>query len=308
LVGWQEKDKVKMPISSFFGGVQRFAGQALGQAQRAYSQLDQASGGWLPGGGTASPLTRAKQEGERKMANQIRRQSEQYVGQPGRFAGQGQLLNAIRATTQAGTNPVSVALGNSKAVEKVSQYYAQYPEMQNEFDLNTNMFLRYLSDTGADGLKIAPEVGKQIYSDIKQREQQLINPQYRESIISNPINPSYMKQGLLAGRTPVYYGGSSEAIVPQESLLPTDKGERWQLDKSLGSYWAEPIDDGYAIKNERYNFGYAPVNKEGIENAQRVSVPGGIADLGRKLVQKGFGNPFTYNLNVSPSGVVKAYP
>jgi hypothetical protein len=286
-----------------------FFQQLLNTARAKYKEADRATGGWLPGGGVASPLTRAKQEGERKMADQIRRQSEQYVGQPGRLAGKGQLSNVIRATTQAGTNPVSVALGNPKAVEKVSQYYAQYPEMQNEFDLNTNMFLRYLSGTGADGLKIAPEVGKQIYSDIKQREQQFINPKYRESIISNPINPSYMKQGLLAGRTPVYYGGSSEAIVPQESLLPTDKGERWQLDRSLGSYWAEPTDDGYAIKNERYNFGYAPVNKEGIKGASDIkSIPGSITDIGRNLVKQGFGNPFTYNLNVSPSGVVKAYP
>lgn len=48
-----------MPISSFFGGVQRFAGQALNQAQRAYSQADRATGGWLPGGGVASPVTKA---------------------------------------------------------------------------------------------------------------------------------------------------------------------------------------------------------------------------------------------------------
>ena len=48
-----------MSLSSFFGGVQRFAGQALGQAQRGYTQLDRASGGWLPGGGVASPVTRA---------------------------------------------------------------------------------------------------------------------------------------------------------------------------------------------------------------------------------------------------------
>lgn len=274
-----------------------------------YKEADKATGGWLPGGGVASPLTRAKQEGERKMAKQIRRQSEQYVGQPGRFASQGQLLNAIRATTQAGANPVLVALGNPKAVEKVSKYYAQYPETQNEFDLNTNMFLRYLSGTGADGLKIAPEVGKQLYSDIKQREQQFLNPQYRESIISNPINPAYIKQGLLAGRTPVYYGGSSEAIVPQKTLLPTDKGERWQLDRSLGSYWAEPTDDGYAIKNERYNFGYAPVNKEGVKGASDIkSIPASITDIGRNLVKQGFGNPFTYNLNVSPSGAVRSYP
>jgi len=48
-----------MPLSSFFGRVQRFAGQSLGQAQHAYTQLDRASGGWLPGGGVASPVTRA---------------------------------------------------------------------------------------------------------------------------------------------------------------------------------------------------------------------------------------------------------
>jgi hypothetical protein len=48
-----------VPLSSFFGGVQRFAGQALGQAQRGYASLDRASGGWLPGGGVASPVTRA---------------------------------------------------------------------------------------------------------------------------------------------------------------------------------------------------------------------------------------------------------
>lgn len=57
-----------MPISSFFGGVQRFAGQALNQAQRAYSQADRATGGWLPGGGVASPLSpvRAKMQEKAK--------------------------------------------------------------------------------------------------------------------------------------------------------------------------------------------------------------------------------------------------
>ena len=281
----------------------------LNQVGQTYKAADKATGGWLPGGGVASPLTRARQEGERKMAEQIRRQAGQYTGQPGRLAGQGQLLNAVRATTQAGTNPVSVALGDPGAVKKVSEYYAQYPEMQNEFDLNTNMFLRYLSGTGADGLKVAPEVGKQLYADIKEQEQQFTNPEYRESVIGNPANPGYMKQGLLMGRTPVYYGGSSEAIVPNDTLLPTDKGERWQLDRSLGSYWAEPLDDGYAIKGERYNFGYAPVNKEGIKGAADIkSIPGSITDIGRGLVKQGFGTPFSYGLNVNQSGTVKVIP
>jgi len=48
-----------MPLSNFLSGAQRFAGQALGQVQKAYQQADRAAGGWLPGGGTASPITRS---------------------------------------------------------------------------------------------------------------------------------------------------------------------------------------------------------------------------------------------------------
>ena len=49
-----------MPVSSFFGGIQRFAGQAIKQGQRAYGQIDKATGGWLPGG-AASPLSPIRQ-------------------------------------------------------------------------------------------------------------------------------------------------------------------------------------------------------------------------------------------------------
>jgi hypothetical protein len=300
-----------VPVSSFFGGIQRFAGQRLGQARGAYQQLDKLTGGWLPGGGIASPLTRAKQEGERKMQTQyeemLDRQSagSDYVGKPGRFAGKGQIINALRAASVAGANPIGVALGNPADVNKISSYYRSFPDVTNEYDLNTNMFLRYLSGTGAEGLKIDPTVGRQIYTDIKQQEQKLSDPQRRENIISSPVNPEYMKQGLLSGRTPIYYGGSSEAISPQNMLLPTDKGERWQLEKSLGSYWAEPTDNGYTIKGERYNFGYAPVEKEGVRGASNIrAIPGSIADIGRNLVKQGFGTPFTYSLDVKPSGQV----
>jgi len=297
-----------VPVSSFFGGIQRFAGQALGQAQRAYGQLDQAAGGWLPGGGVASPLTRAKQEGERKMAEQINQQQNQSVGQPGRFSRQSQLFNAIKAITQAGANPIGIVLGNQEDIKKTSEYYKQYPDMQNEFDLNTNMFLRYLSGTGADNLQISPEVGKQLYSDIKEQEQKFTNPQFRQEIIDSPMNPAYIKKNILAGKTPVYYGGSSEAIKPHHVLLPTDVGNRWQLAKSLGSYWAEPSDKGYTVKNERYNFWYAPEEKDGVKGGAEATraIPTSIADIGRGLVRKGYGTPFTYTLNIDPTGKVDA--
>jgi len=284
----------------------------LNQVNQKYKEADKATGGWLPGGGTASPLTRYKQEGEQRMAEQMRRQAEQYVGQPGRLAGKGQLFNAIMSTAQAGTNPVSVALGDKKAIGKVSNYYSQYPGMQNEFDLNTNMFLRYLSGTGAEGLKIAPEVGKQLYSDIQQQEQKFRDPQYREMQIS-PFsqNPRYIKENLLKGRIPVYYGGVADTAISNvhQSQLPMDKGERWQLQNSLGAHWADLSENGYAIKGEKYNFVYAPVEKGGDEKAQNsFFLPINTANIGRNIVKQGFGKPFEYSLNVDPSGTVQVYP
>lgn len=284
--------------------------QFLNTVNQKYKEADKFTGGWLPGGGIASPLTRARQEGEQKMSEQIKRQSEQYIGQPGRLAGRGQLLNAITATTQAGVNPVSVALGNPEAVKKVSKYYAKYPEMQNEFDLNTNMFLRYLSGTGADGLKVAPDVGKQLYSDIQKQEQKFANSKHREIQLSpfSP-NPDYIKENLLKGRIPVYYGGYSDVAKPSQASLPVEEGERWQLKNSLGAHWAEPTSDGYKIEEEKYNFVYAPVEKEGRQDRQNMSfLPINPGNIGRNLVKQGFGNPFAYSLNVNQLGEIKVIP
>ena len=151
----------------------------LNTATAKYKEADRATGGWLPGGGVASPLTRAKQEGERKLAQQhqqsIDRQSakDDYVGKPGRFAGQGQFLNALRAITTTGANPIGIMQGNKTDIKKTAEYYKQFPDVTNEYDLNTNMFLRYLSGVGSEGLQIPQNVGTQIYQDIKEQEKKL---------------------------------------------------------------------------------------------------------------------------------------
>ena len=270
---------------------------------------DRAVGGWLPGGGTASPLTALKQKGEREMATRINNQNSQYTGQTGRFANKGSFLNALTAITEAKANPVAVALGDSAEVGKVSKFYSDFPNLQNQYDLNTNLFLRYLSGTGASGLKVTPEVGRQLYSDIKTQEQKFNDRELRDLVINSPNNPSYIKENILKGRTPVYYHGSSDAVVPFRTALPTDIGERWQLNNSLGSFWADPKDSGdeYTIKNERYNFRYAPENKEGVRGASEVTraIPASIADFGRGLVRSGYGTPFTYSLDVNKSGNVR---
>lgn len=289
----------------------------LNQVRSGYQKADERLGGWLPGGGVASPLTRAKQQGEKEMAEQIQRKQNEYVGQPGRFAGEGQLLNAIRATTQANVNPLDIVKGDTQSVGKLAGYYQRFPGLMNEFDLNTNMFLRYLTNIGAEGLQIPKETGQQIYKDIKQQEKKFNSPEFRESVINNPYNPKAIKNGLLQGKTPVYYMGSKEAVYPMNETIPIDVDERWQLSKSLGSFWAEPGNNqGYNI-TDRYNFMYAPVTKEG-ENLPAINKPRtglagfsaflspqeGLANVGRNLVKSGYGKPYTTNLQVLPGGQV----
>lgn len=288
----------------------------LNTVQKSYKQADKAVGGWLPGGGIASPLTRAKQQGEKEMAERILRKQTEYVGQPGRFAGEGQILNALRATTQANVNPLNIVTGDLKSVSKLAKYYRESPDLMNEFDLNTNMFLRYLSGVGSKGLQIPKETGQQIYQDIKEQEKKFNNPKFREGVINNPYNPEAIKKELLQGKTPIYYMGSKEAVVPVNKTLPIDVGERWQLSKSLGSFWAEPRkNQGYSVI-DRYNFMYAPPEKEGkskiVNNKPRTGLAGfsafvgpqGLANVGRNIVKAGYGTPYTTDFQVLPNGQV----
>ena len=276
----------------------------------AWKEADKRLGGWLPGGGTASPVTAASQQAQRDYNEKIRRRVEMRdapAGTPGRFAGEGQVMNALRATTSAGASPIGLALGDKKEVEKVASYYKARPELQNQYDLNTNMMLRYLSGTGAEGMKVSPQVGRQLYSDIQEQERLFQDPEYRQYQISSPNNPAYMRENLLRGNTPVFYGGLSDSPAPHRAQLPTDKGERWQLSKSLGSFWAKPQagSRGRTI-DESYDFGYAPESKGGFKGGAESAfiLPTSAANVGRRLAQQGYGAPFRYSMDVQPSGEV----
>ena len=300
-----------------------FFQQFLNKARAKYKEADKATGGWLPGGGVASPLTRAKQEGERKLTQQyqqsIDRQSaaNDYVGKPGRFAGQGQFLNALRAITTTGANPIGIVQGDKTDIKKTAEYYKQFPDVTNEYDLNTNMFLRYLSGVGSEGLQIPQNVGKQIYEDVQEQEKKFTDPTTREAILNNPYNPYYSKPNLLKGNVPVYYLGHTETQglpTAHKLTLPKNVGERKQLDKSLGSYWAKPGENQSYEINDRYNFAYAPKNNEG--NGGMLSgynptpgiaafiSPEPAAQLGRNLVRAGYGKPYSTNLQVMSDGQV----
>ncbi|NBX49668.1 hypothetical protein EBT25_06930 [bacterium] len=86
-----------MPLSSFFGGVQRFAGQALGRAQRAYGQVDKSVfGGALPGGAD-SPIVGSsvnREEQRRAVRNVYDKGADVITALQG--------YSAVRAIPEAG--------------------------------------------------------------------------------------------------------------------------------------------------------------------------------------------------------------
>lgn len=210
----------------------------------------------------------------------------------------------VQAFTKAGVNPMAAVTQNEKELEKVFEYYRNSPEELNNLDLKSNMFMRYLSGVGAQGMQFPETIGNQLLTDIKEQDAKFRNPAYRQKVLNSVNTPEYIKQGLLQGRVPVYYGGMSDAPAPIKSQLPIDVGQRGQLSKSIGSFWAQPTPGGGFTIDEKYNFGYAPLEKGGVPEGQNYNTGFDMnpANIGRRLIQKGYGNPYSYQIQLSPDG------
>lgn len=277
------------------------------KAGEIWGQADRALGGWLPGGGTASPITRASQQAQRDLDERVRRRIEMRdapAGTPGRFAGKGQIVSGLQAIVDASANPLKVLSGDKQELSKLGGFYKANPDLQNQYDLNTNLFLRYLSGTGTDGLKVAPKVGQQIYSDVLKQEEK-VTPDVRQDWLAQPGLADWQKQRFAAD-TPVYYGGTTESRRGRNSIsLAHNEGERWQLRNSLGSFWSSRSPEGQdRLIDDNYDFMYAPVEKGGLDVKWNPSVGFSSADFGRRLVRAGFGTPYKVRLNVKPTGEV----
>jgi len=205
-----------------------------------------------------------------------------YIGKAGARRNKGAVLNALDAVSRAGANPLGIATGNSNDVRLVSKYYNANPAVANQYDLATNLFLRYLSGVGTRDLQVVKEQGADIYrafKDAKQRGAERKNGQ---------VAVRYMPTG---------------AIGPAGGLGVAGN----EIKNSLGSFWAREMPDRSVVISERYNFDYAPKGKEG--HGQKIPLLGVSPDqVGRNLVQAGYGKPFTYQLRVYPDGRVQVLP
>jgi hypothetical protein len=271
-------------------------------------EADKGLGGWLPGGGTASPLTRYKQEGERNLTQQyqqsIDRQSaaNDYVGKPGRFANEGMISNAGRAALQAGVNPLAVAVGSKPDVSKLAKYYNDFPDVANEYTAPVNMFLRYLSGSGAEGMKISSREGKLLYN-VSQRGIDAFRDAPPEQLAN--VKEWYRQE----------YGQGvekrfDEGQIPwgtSDPQLYKNRKDKNTLNLSVGRYWAKQDGENVNIPDEKYDFPYA--NKQStldkVSDFLKIPTPSSVSNT---LVRQGYGKPFDYSAVVKPTGEVDFTP
>lgn len=236
------------------------------------------------------------------ISNEVEYASKQLTSKAGDAIG-----GPVQAFTKAGVNPLAAVTQNKEELDKAFNHYRKNPNHLNELGLKSNMMMRYYSGIGAEGLQFPEGTGKQIFDDITESNKRWSDPEtFKQS-----YTPDYIQQGVNKGNTPVYYGGWSDAVAPSKSRLPTDIGSRKDLSLSLGSYWAEPQKDGSYIINEDYNFGYAPKEKGGIDIHQGDKSFGLAVtprEIGRGLVRKGYGDPYSYQLQVFPDGKLNVIP
>ena len=220
----------------------------------------------------------------------------------------------------AGVNPLGIVAGNKDDIRKLADFYGapENRERLNQMPLDSQLFMRYLSGKGAEGLTIDQERGKAILQAILDQEANLRGPgreQKLEAIKANFGDTHYKR--IMQGDVPVYFGGHSEG-VPKLGTIPSDKPYRGELKNSIGSFWAVPNDDGSYDIDERYNFYYAPGDKEGWNDSQeakrreilrsQLSTSLNPADIGRRIVMQGEGQPYSYRLRVNPDGTVLMNP
>lgn len=220
----------------------------------------------------------------------------------------------------AGVNPLGIVAGNQDDVRKLAAFYGAQENRGrlNQMPLDSQLFMRYLSGTGSEGLTIDRDRGKAIRQAILDQQANLqgSNRERQLEIIKANYGPSHYRR-VMEGHVPVYFGGSSEGIN-NPVTIPSDKPYRDELKNSLGSFWAVPNSDGSYDIEERYNFNYAPGNKEGWNDPNeakrreklrsQLSTSLNPADIGRRIVMQGEGQPYSYRLRVNKDGTVLMNP
>ena len=237
------------------------------------------------------------------------REVTSWAGKPGQFADKSPIQNGLDALNKSGADPKGFADGNENDLALVKKFYSnpKNNNVLNQYDLSTNLYLRYMSGKGGDGLEVSPNQKQQISGFIKQQQENLKDPNTLDNIKSN-FGQGHIDR-IQQGDVPVYFGGWSDAPAPVKGKIPTDLKGAQDASTSLGSFWATPNNDGGFNIEEDYNFKYAPKSKGGSGyvptvkqakthyggNPLKFYSPRNVA--GRQAIA-GYGQPFSYTLSV----------
>lgn len=253
-----------------------------------------------------APPAQAMELGE-QLAGQLEAQNRYsdvasltpYVGVAGERRNKGAWQNAMDAVTRAGASPMGFATSNKNDVQLVSKFYKANPGVANQYDLATNLFVRYASGIGAKGLQVSKEQGKSVFDAYLAAKQRLADPAFQQELRSTkgPDYISQLSQDLREGRVPVRYNYGNATN---------------EVKSSVGQFYAQEQKDGSILIKEKYNFYYAPKGKGGEDKAGVATnepyLPFTPANIGRNLVIGGVGKPFSYSLRIWPDGRVLVNP
>ena len=229
-----------------------------------------------------------------------------WAGKPGQFSDKWLPQNAIDAVNKAGASLWGIKNADPNDMKLIENFYGN-PEnnaVLNQYDLSTNLFLRYLSGRGGEGLEMSPEQGQKVFDAIKQQEQN-IKKRGAPIVTWGGTVPENRK-----GHIPVYFKGDTQ--VPSDWKVDASD----ELSNSLGSFWAVPDGKGGYTVDETYNFMYAkdnedenPRNDAEQKRAEQVfSMSLDPSNIGRRIVAAGFGKPFKYKLAITADGQVTVIP
>ncbi len=232
-----------------------------------------------------------------------------WAGKPGQFANKPVVQNGLDAINKSGANAKGFADGNKNDLNLIKNYYSDSKnnEVLNQYDMSTNLYLRYLSGRGAEGVQIGPERTEQLRTVIEQQKQNLQDPAAIENI-KNSYGQGHIDR-INKGHIPVYFAGSKDAVAPVKATIPRDLPGTGDFSTSLGSFWAEPDNNGGYSVTDTYDFRYAPKSKGGDGDANfkefaKESYKGNALThyhpknvAGRHAVN-GLGDKFTYTLQI----------
>lgn len=282
--------------------------QFLNKVSRGYGQVDKnVFGGFLPGGAARQNPEQLKQKQNFKVVNTT--QEKPWAGKPGQFRNSWQPLNAIDAITKAGANPLGLSQANPNDIKLVSNYYSKNPQVANQYDLRTNLFLRYMAGIGTKDLELGPETGREIYQVITKSHEPIQGMKdWQDGAAMKRLYAAYGQdsgalQRLAKGHVPVRY----------DNNFGNMNYGKTETAFGLGQFWAEPQQDNSYIVADKYDFFYAPKNKGGTDEATNKRLQEANKDklvlnpvqAATKLLTMGVGTPYPIRMQVYPDGRVE---